>query len=422
VTRLWTASTLVLTAATAGLLAPVPADAQEEDPNIPVQERFRPELDPLGIRAGGFLIYPSLEVAESYNDNIFAVPDDEEDDFITVLSPLVEARSQFSRHQLNVDAGADFGFYLDENDENFEDYTVGASGRLDVLREAAFIGGARYSRLHEDRGSPDDPLGAAEPVEYDRLAANIGYQQTFNRLNFRLLGTYDLLDFDDVPALGGGGDIEQDDRDRDEYNALLRVGYAVSPRLNFFTEGRYSLVEYEQDDPAIPGDFNRDSDGYEVRAGAEIDLTSVLFGEVFGGYRWVDYDADFFDDTDGFSLGAGLTWNVTQLTTIELDARRDVEETTDFGASGRFATVAEIEVNHELFRNLLLNGLVGYRNDDYEGIDLTEDTFTAGVGATYLMNRYLALELAYRFDDRSSDFDSEEFTRNVVTLGVTGRL
>ena len=143
---------------------------------------------------------------------------------------------------------------------------------------------------------------------------------------------------------------------------------------------------------------------------------------VFGGYRWVDYDADFFDDVDGFSLGAGLTWNVTQLTTFELDARRDVEETTDFGASGRFTTVAELEVNHELFRNLLLNGLVGYRNDDYEGIDLTEDTFTAGVGATYLMNRYLALELAYRFDDRSSDFDTEEFTRNVVTLGVTGRL
>ena len=38
------------------------------------------------------------------------------------------------------------------------------------------------------------------------------------------------------------------------------------------------------------------------------------------------------------------------------------------------------------------------------------------------MNRYLNLELAYRFDDRSSDFGPDEFTRNVVTLGVTGRL
>ncbi|HET6522264.1 MAG TPA: outer membrane beta-barrel protein, partial [Geminicoccaceae bacterium] len=391
-TRRWTASTLVLTATAAvGLLAPTAAGAQEPDPNVPVQDRPRPELDPLGIRAGGFLIFPEVTVAGSYNDNIFATPDDEIDDLITLVSPEISVQSQFSRHAINLNTGADLGFYLDENDENFQDYFVGVNGRLDVLREAAFTGGARYSHEHEDRGDPDD-VGGAEPTEFDRFGADLGYQQTFNRLNFRVLGTAERLDFDDVPA-AGGVTIDNDDRDRNEYNALLRVGYAVSPRLRFFTEGRYSIVDYSEDLPGV--DFNRDSDGYEVRAGADIDLTAVLFGEVFAGYRWVDYDADVFDDSDGFSLGAGLTWNVTQLTTIELAARRDVEETTEAGASGRFTTVAEVEVHHELLRNLLLNGLVGYRNDDYEGIDRTDDTFTFGVGATYLMNRYLNLELAY---------------------------
>ncbi|MCI0430482.1 MAG: outer membrane beta-barrel protein, partial [Rhodospirillales bacterium] len=37
-----------------------------------VFERPRPDYDPLGIRAGGFLIYPQVELGEAYNDNIFA--------------------------------------------------------------------------------------------------------------------------------------------------------------------------------------------------------------------------------------------------------------------------------------------------------------------------------------------------------------
>ena len=39
-----------------------------------VTERPRPELDPLGIHAGGFFIYPRAELDQVYNDNIYATP------------------------------------------------------------------------------------------------------------------------------------------------------------------------------------------------------------------------------------------------------------------------------------------------------------------------------------------------------------
>ncbi len=48
----------VVTGAVATLVA-YGADGQEPDPNVPVTARPRPDYDPLGIRAGGFLIYPS---------------------------------------------------------------------------------------------------------------------------------------------------------------------------------------------------------------------------------------------------------------------------------------------------------------------------------------------------------------------------
>lgn len=70
-----------------------------------VASRARPELDPLGIRAGAFLIFPELAIDEIYNDNIFAENNDETDDFITSIQPEVTIESDWSRHALAI-AGA----------------------------------------------------------------------------------------------------------------------------------------------------------------------------------------------------------------------------------------------------------------------------------------------------------------------------
>src|SRR5690348_6969052 len=70
-----------------------------------VTERPRPELDPLGVHAGSFFIYPRVELDQLYNDNIYAAGSNRVDDFITVLSPSVDVKSNWSNHALNADAG-----------------------------------------------------------------------------------------------------------------------------------------------------------------------------------------------------------------------------------------------------------------------------------------------------------------------------
>ena len=87
---------LVLAAAALTLGAPAVAQGQEVGP-----------YDPLGIRAGGFLIYPSLSVSEVYDDNVFAVDNNKDDDLITLIQPGVRAVSNFSRHRLGLTAGSE---------------------------------------------------------------------------------------------------------------------------------------------------------------------------------------------------------------------------------------------------------------------------------------------------------------------------
>src|SRR5512144_3388111 len=63
-----------------------------------VATRARPELEPLGIRAGSFLIYPKLGVDGTYNDNVFATNHNVKDDFITDIKPEVSVESDWANH------------------------------------------------------------------------------------------------------------------------------------------------------------------------------------------------------------------------------------------------------------------------------------------------------------------------------------
>ena len=113
--------------------------AQELKRGASILDRPKPELDPLGVRAGGFLIFPKVEVGTTYDDNVFATENDEEGDFIFQVLPTVTAQSDFSRHQLRFSAGADVGRYADKTSENYIDYFVTGAGRFDVTGDLALL-------------------------------------------------------------------------------------------------------------------------------------------------------------------------------------------------------------------------------------------------------------------------------------------
>jgi hypothetical protein len=388
------------------------AVAQDPEANVSVTERARPELDPLGIRAGGFMMYPRLRLSTAYDSNIFATRTNREDDIIILVEPQVTFNSDFPRHAMNFGAGGQVAFFLDESDENYQDLFAFLSGRLDVVRDAAIDGQLRVDRLHETRDSPEDP-GARKPQRYVRGLAALGYRQSFNRLSFRVGGQFQTFDYSSVFGL-------PDDRDRDRYEANARVGFQVAPRINLFTEGAYNWVRYDED--VDRNGFERDSDGFAIRAGVGIEITAVLFGEVFGGYRKQRYDEATFDDVDGFNFGGRLTWNPTGLTSLTFTGSRDIEATTQSGAAGNFQTDLGLRVDHELMRSVLVNARVGWRRDDFQGTNREDDTLRAGAGITYQLNRNIGVDLDYGFTDRDSSINALDYSRHVVRLGVTGRL
>lgn len=408
--------TVLLTALTA-LLVASPLGAQEDLRNVRVADRENPEFDPLGIRARSFLIYPELTVAGAYDDNVFATDNNTQDDFILEVRPSITAQSQWSRHALQAQVRGAVGRYQDENDNDYEDFGAGIAGRLDVKQGSVLTGNFDIDRLHESREDPDDANEEEDVTEFYRGIADVGYRHTFNRLFVRPSFRAVRLDYEDA------GNVNNDDRDRNEFFPGLRVGYEISPRFNAFVQGQYKVVRY--DETPDDGGVDRDGEGYTVEVGTEIDYTGVLWGEVAVGYTRREFDDNDLESQGGFAAETTLNWNVTDLTTIIGGLESRIAETTTQvngePASGILRTGVTLEVQHELRRNIILFGNAGYTRDDFEGVNRTDDIYVAGAGIEYLINRNISLDLDYRFSKRDSD-DDADFDRNIVTLGITGRL
>lgn len=394
------------------------AQQQAPSPNVTVGERERPEYEPLGIRAGAFLIHPQLAVSGTYDSNVFASENNEEDDFGLLVAPRVTVASQWSRHALNLNAGAEAAFFSDFSDNNYVDFDIGVGGRLDVTRNNNVRGSLSVARGHEDRASPDEG-GSKDVTKFFRGDANLGYRHNFNRVFVQVDGRVIRFDYMDDPD-----NINQDDRDRNRYSARLRAGYAMSPRIRLFGEGEYRVVRYDEtpDDNGV----DRDSDGFAVRAGAEIDITGLVFGEVAVGYARQDYDDGDLDTAEGVNALAQLTWNPTPLTSVVGAVELDVKETTVVfdgeDASANFQKTVSVEVTHELLRNLLIDVNAAYQRDDFEGTDRSDNVFSVGGGLTYFLNRNIGIDANYSFTTRDSDAADSDYDRHIVRVGVVGRL
>lgn len=413
----------------AGLMtaSPDPVRAQEGVPGAVKQERDtvsqrrRPDYDPVGIRIGSWDLFPQLDLTGQYDDNIFATSSNKKNDFIGLISPSVRLNSDWSNHALNFSSGATIGKYKTFSGENFEDFFFSGGGRVDVRRSTNVYGSAGYTRSHESRGDPDN-VGGAEQTILSVVDPKAGVFHSFGRLSVRADGLYRMVDYDDVTAVGGGV-INNDDRDRDEFRGIGTIAYEVSPRVNTFVRGSYNTVEY--DSRLDDGGFIRDNDGFEVVAGAGLDITGLVFGNVFAGYISQSYDEPRFPTISGVGFGADVTWNVTPLTTLKALIERTVRQTTSTtGGAGILQSQFGGSVDHELLRNLILSASGTLTLDEFEGIDRDDGVYSVGASARYLINRYLRVSLGYNFQKRTSSGSAggSGFSSNSFFVTVSGRL
>ena len=379
-----------------------------------VMARPRPDYDPTGYELGGFRIFPEVVVSAGFDDNIFRTDGGEKGDFISVVRPRIQMRSDFGQHRLDITAEAAAGFYAENDTENFVDYRADARGHVDILRGLRLESALTFERGHEDRGSPDAG-GGAEPTEFDRLAALAVLAGQSGRFRYRLgLGTTSL-DFHNVRAVGGGT-LNNDDRDHTQLDLFGRVSMDFGPDLRAFTSLGYRQSEFQS---AVDySGISRGSSSTSTIFGLEYDSGGIWFARAYGGYRQQVFDDVSLTDVSGAIVGGQVTGNITPLTTVTAKADRDIVETTVAGASSYWDTSLRLRADHELLRNLILSGAIRARQNDFRGIDRSDRIIGGGLALRWLTNRSVWFTLDVDFDQRTSSGASRgtDFSQSRVFL------
>jgi len=377
------------------------------------------DYKPLGVRAGGFMLHPGVQLAARYTDNAFYTDRALESDVIYHLRPYVTAQSTWSRHSLNVRLAADIARYQDYGFRDYEDYFFQVSGKVDVKSRSYFSYSADYLNLHEGLNSRDSEQGF-EPTRYDLYGLGVGYDHTFNRLSLGASLSWRRLDFENALSIVDGV-IDNQDRDRESNNLALNASYQFSTNMSVFA--RYNTYTVEYDEPFDRNGYQRDGDGYQVSAGLARQITGKLDASLFASYNERSYDDPLLPSTSGWAGGASLQWRATELTTVSGSISSSIEETTLSTSSGYLRTLYMVRVDHELLRFLQVNGFAAYSDNEYQPLAdapadarANDQVLRLGLGANWFINRHLFLGASYAYEKLRTNVTEDVYRVNTFWL------
>ena len=98
-------------------------------------------------------------------------------------------------------------------------------------------------------------------------------------------------------------------------------------------------------------------------------------------------------------------------------------------ASGAIARKAQVEIQHDLLRNVRITGQASYQVTSYQGQNisssftgsstgLNERLTTAGVKAEYSLTRTVVVKASYAYERLKTTVPGADYTANIFLLGL----
>ena len=388
--------------------------------NVSVLERQRPEYDALGEHLGSFTLYPRLETALVYDDNVTALNAHQASDGLALIQPQLDLQSNWSRHALEVAGGGEFHEFFSKSSQNQNGWFARANGHIDVYGDSYILLGADAEHTYDDRLNAGAAPNAAKPVPLQTEGA---YGRGIWQLNrFRTTVGFEDREYaysnvpsQDVDTGAIDGVLINSDRNRNEWRLIAREEFAVSPDTAVFGQFSYSDDSYNHPFIVVPlgtgpnpltETVNRNSTEFRGLGGANFDFAALMRGEIGVGYVDRTYTPDGirrYPTISGAMFEGKLEYFPSELTTVTLVGSRLVEDAIySITSGGFFDTSVNLRVDHELLRNLLLNVGVGYDQDDYEGADRHDHVLSVQGGANYFVTRSVGIGMTVNYANRGA--------------------
>ncbi len=371
-----------------------------------------------GVRVGTIILQPTVTLRGQYDDNIFRNAAGRKASSILSVRAGATATTDWRRHSIDLSAAVEAGHFTASSNDDYLDGQIAATGILDISRSARFRLRAGVERRHERRGGDDTPTTLSGPVKEFAGFVEATGQYAPGRLKVQPSVRFEGRNFQDRRLIGGG-EGDQDDRDRQIISGGVEFGYNLPGPLELTAQADLSRTDF--DDARDRGGFDRDNTRLRALFGARIDQERLVSGAILLGYqkRWSDDPA--LSDFSGPAVEAQVEWRPRRHLTFAATARRAEEETTIIGASAASVAYGEIKATWEVQRFVDLKAVAAYERRSFRGADRRDKTLVLGLGAEWRARETTTVTAGYRFIDESSNALGESSRTNLVQVAVEHR-
>lgn len=407
------------TATTSNVPRSVPSATVLPPPTLtpPIRRPAAPEEDPFaptGIHAGAFFLRPAIELSGGYDTNP-GRGSGGAGSWVSTVAPELVARSDWSRHEFVANLRGSYSLYDALPSLNRPTFDGRFLGRLDVTRNTRAEFEGRYLLGTDYPGSPDLTAGFSRLPIFHTVGATAGLAQRFNRFDVVVKGTADRVTYEQT-ELTNGKTFSNADRDYNQFGAIIRASYELSPAFKPFVE---TTVDTRIRDLTFDRyGLQRSSKGVIGRAGTTFEFSRALVGELSVGYLVRSYKDPSLPDLRGLLVDGSLVWAASGLTTVKLSATTQAGESTVPGASGVFRRDVGLQADHAFRRWLIGTLRFGYGQDTYDGDGRVDRRFLASTAITYKLWRELWLRAEVRREWMRSNVPGVNYTADMALIGV----
>lgn len=367
-----------------------------------------------GFPVGPLHVFPGIDLAQGYDDNLFWTPSNKTSSAYTVVSPYVRAEAKSGANRYDATLRIASGSFWNSSRDNYTDYSLIGNGQLTFDGRTGLKLRAEFRHGHDPRGSTDRVF-TSTPDQYN----SFGLDGVFR---YGAPGAQGRIEID-AGAFARRYTNHHDTTDVSNRNTWQGGGtffWRVMPRTEVLIQARHTRINYTDDSSPGPTQSSGENRYY---LGLNWEATAKTTGYVKVGYLTKNFDSSAREDFSGKSWDAGVRWSPLTYSVFDLTTSRATNESTGVGdaiLSNNYGLIW----NHAWSSRLRTQALAGYRHDDFldSSPSRVDKTSTFGAKVSYDFRRWLLLGAEYTHTDRNSTLNIDKYKRNLFVLTVGASL
>ena len=381
----------------------------------------------LGVKVGGFYLYPQIEMNEGYDSNVFAQNASQgpiTGSLYSTVAPTLRAALELAEPPASLPRRSRLGFYPAAPTQNYVNYNLLADGKLDIDYDFYATGSAALVRTTEALGTPNAVAASAPTVQY-AAPLNLAFYKKFNR--FFMNGSVNATKYwyEDYSTITSQG-LPAASRERTEYAESLKIGYELTEDFAIFIAPTVNQIRYLQTIDVVGQ--NRNADGATLGAGATWRLNEISVLEGSLGYTQQNNQSGL-GNTGAYTFGLAGTWTGYAPLTLRPNISRGINQSALANYSAYVSTLAGLDFNYIIHDAWTMVGGLSYNTAEYtvvpgSGAPSRTDTYLRGqIGLLYTLRPQVQIGPMFEYSSGSSTdpINGPSFQRQIFSVRLIAR-